>query len=82
MTGIPKLLQYAIRGHNQVPTMCPHIPPITKPDDTLLNLLNREIFPVTIVNTNQNKIIRTEGLSVDGRLRKQVWGPANQESLN
>jgi len=39
------------------------------------NLLNNERFPITVVNTSWNKIIRREGFSVDGHLRNQRWGP-------
>lgn len=40
------------------------------------NLLNTGRFPITIVNTNWNKKIITEGFPVDGHLRKQAWGPS------
>lgn len=43
------------------------------PDHTL----NDAEFPITIVNTNWNKIIRREGFQVDGHLRKQHYGPGN-----
>lgn len=43
------------------------------------HLLNDSAFPITIVNTNWNKIIRREGFNVDGHIRKQVWGPGNSK---
>lgn len=47
-----------------------------KKDDD--NLFNKEKFPITIVNSNWNKIIRTEGFEVEGHLRKQPYGPSRQ----
>lgn len=42
------------------------------------NLKNDTSFGITVVNTNWNKIIRTEGFSVDGHLRKQPYGPGRK----
>jgi len=42
------------------------------------NLKNDSSFGITVVKTNWNKIIRTEGFSVDGHIRKQPYGPGRK----
>ena len=42
------------------------------------HMLNNSSFPITIVNTNWNKIIRREGFDVNGHIRKQPCGPGNR----